>query len=281
MRKSDHRKMYLLLLCLLLPLVINVALADHGPKPSITVNVKNGPEAYYIGLLHNTEAGDRWLTSLRESPEVTKNEALKKLVDYEDYNWKLHIPPVGDSYFLSTATGSYLFDYSVPSFFRVILVEFDGTVHVSNPIEKKGYNAVFDYDVTTGDITEDYTESNRHYAINALLCYFITLFFEGILLLLFDFGQKKNWLHFLFINTLTQVLLNGFLVYSDWHGASTLDLLSLFLCLELAIFVIEAGYYALFLRTQTGDKKPSKSVKYAIAANLTSMVCGFIITLFL
>ena len=40
----------LLVLGLLLPVFMNVSKADNGPKPSITINVKNGPQAYYIAL---------------------------------------------------------------------------------------------------------------------------------------------------------------------------------------------------------------------------------------
>ncbi|MBO4652911.1 MAG: hypothetical protein J5649_06305 [Lachnospiraceae bacterium] len=280
MGRTNHRKMYLLLLFLLLPLVINVAFADHGPKPSITVNVRNGPEGYYIGLLQQDDAGDYRRESLLESDVVQSDEELKKLVSYQSDGWMLYVNPVSDPYYRSNSD-THTFDYMVPSYFRVILVGFDGTVYLSDPIERKAFNAVFDYDVATGKITEDHSESIRHYALNSLLCYIITLLIEGLILWWNDLGQKKNWLHFLIINTLTQILLNGCLVYYDWLGNSGYGMIVLFFILELAIFLIEAAYYAFFLRTEDGTKRPSVGVKYAIAANLASMIGGFIIMLFL
>ena len=279
MGRTNHRKMYLLLLCLLLPFVINVAFADHGPKPSITIHVQNGPDGYYIGLLEPDSEPGYFLKGLRDYYKETADEELKTLLYYEKDGWYLHVPPVSDAYHRSNSDSSFEFGYMVPSTFRVIIVSYDGTVYLSDSIQKKAFNAVFDYDVATGKITENNSESIRHYVKNALLCYIITLLIEGLILWWNDLGTKKNWVHFLIINTLTQVLLNGSLAHYDWAHDDTIGMIFLFFSLELAIFLLEAMYYSFFLRKKDGTKDRSLCKKYAVAANLASMIGGFFIML--
>ena len=283
MKRMNHRKILLLLLVfLLLPLVVNVALADHGPKPSITINVKNGPSDFYIGLLENDEKDDIWLKELLERNDGQSDEALKTLLSYSKDGWSLHVPPVSDAYHRSSpGTTSYEFGYMVPSYFRVILVEADGTVHLSDPVRKSAFNAVFDYDVTTGTINENLVEGRLHYFFYVLFCYGLTLLLEGLVLWWIGLAQKRNKKHFLIINTLTQIMLNAGLIYFDSHYESTLVLIIAFFVLELLVFLIESVYYAIFLRMPDGTRKTSTSVLYAIGANALSMIGGFIITLFL
>ena len=40
----------LLILCLILPFFVRNTKADNGPKPSITIRVKNAPQDYFIAL---------------------------------------------------------------------------------------------------------------------------------------------------------------------------------------------------------------------------------------
>ncbi len=282
MGRTNHRKMYLLLLCLLLPFAINVAFADHGPKPSITIHVQNGPDGYYIGLLEPDSEPGHFLEELRDYHKETVDEELKTLLYYEKDGWYLHVPPVSDAYHRSSpGTTSYEFGYMVPSYFRVILVEADGTVHLSDPVKKSAFNAVFDYDVTTGTINENLVEGRLHYFFYVLFCYGLTLLLEGLVLRWIGLAQKRNKKHFLIINTLTQILLNAGLIYFDSNHESTLVLIIAFFVLELLVFLIESVYYAIFLRMPDGTRKTSTSVLYAIGANALSMIGGFIITLFL
>ena len=61
----------LLVLGLLLPVLMNVSKADNGPKPSITINVKNGPAAGFIALL---EEGSNRENSFAEREEARMKE---------------------------------------------------------------------------------------------------------------------------------------------------------------------------------------------------------------
>lgn len=274
MSKTNHQKISLLLvLFLVMPLVIGIAYADMGPKPSITINVTNAPADYYIGLLQDDDVGGNFLEGVKNKEEVKNNAALETLVNYEHDGWKLHVSPVGDAYYHSTSPGTYEFGYSVPNRFRVILVTTSGTVYLSDPITKNRYNAVFDYKASSGEIKEVYSQSILNYIKNFLICYVLTLIVEGIILSLFGLSTKKNRIHFLIINTVTQLILNVVLICTDRPGG--LDFWFSYFCCELGILLVEAVYYAIMLRKKDGTKKPLRSILYALTANLASVAVGF------
>lgn len=199
----------LLVLGLLLPVLMNVSKADNGPKPSITINVKNGPAAYYIALRGSVANFDD-IAKLQKSrlkekyPDEKEQQAIDKI-----FSWGIHITPVGTSCYRGGGSGSYRFGYMVPKTFCVVMVTLDGDVIISDDVTKERYNAVFDYDVSTGELRELIKDGRMLYAKGAAICYILTLIFEAILLFPFGLASKKsNWLHFLIANTVTQIILN-------------------------------------------------------------------------
>lgn len=289
MRKASQRKLSLLLvLFLVMPLVIGIAYADMGPKPSITIEVINCPvDNYYIALLRDDNSGGNWLDGLQNSDEVKNNAALSKIVNYNEGGWKMHVPPVGDSYHSSSSSGTYVFGYSVPKRFRVILVASNGNIFLSDPIEKVKFNAVFEYNAASGEIKEIYSRGVLNYVKNFFCCYVLTLAIEGITLVVFGLSTKKNRIHFLIINTVTQLLLNAVLIYRDWTGGIrgtdfwftyllAEDFWLTYLLAEVLILAIETGYYVITLRKKDGTKSPARSALYALTANLLSLFIGYV-----
>ena len=269
----------LLVLCLLLPVLMNVSKADNGPKPSITINVKNGPQAYYIALRGSVANFDdiakRQKSRLKENyPGEKEHQAIDKI-----FSWGIHITPVGTSCYRGGGSGSYRFGYMVPKTFCVVMVTLDGDVIISDDVTKERYNAVFEYDVSTGELRELIKDSRMLYAKGAASCYILTLLLEGILLIPFGFASKKsNWLHFLIANTVTQIILNLFLVYNVTDHMTKGIAFIYFFFIELVIFIIEAVYYGITLREKNGnDVEGGKVVGYAFIANLASLVIGSII----
>ena len=191
----------LLVLCPLLPVFMNVSKADNGPKPSITINVKNGPQAYYIALRGSVANFDdiakRQKSRLKEKyPGEKEHQAIDKI-----FSWGIHITPVGTSCYRGGGSGSYRFGYMVPKTFCVVMVTLDGDVIISDDVTKERYNAVFDYDVSTGEIHELLPDSRKVYALSAASCYILTLILEGIVFIAFSFeARKKNWIHFFIAN---------------------------------------------------------------------------------
>ena len=278
MRKTSQRKLSLLLvLFLVLPLVIGIAYADNGPKPSITIEVINCPvDDYCIALLRDDNAGGNWRDGLLNSDKIKNNAALSKIVNYNEGGWKMHVSPVGDNYHQSDSSGTYEFGYSVPKRFRVILVAANGNIFLSDPIEKVKYNAVFEYNAASGEIREIYSKGILNYVKNFFFCYVLTLIVEGILLSVFGLSTRKNRIHFLIINTVTQLLLNAYLIYSDWTGGiGGLGFWVCYLFAEVLIFFIEAAYYVITLRKKDGSKAPARCAVYALTANALSFFIGF------
>ena len=205
--KTAHKTIFgmLLILGLLLPVLMNVSKADNGPKPSITINVKNGPQAYYIALRGSVANFDdiakRQKSRLKEKyPDEKEQQAIDKI-----FSWGIHITPVGTSCYRGGGSGSYRFGYKVPKTFCVVMVTLDGDVIISDDVTKERYNAVFEYDVSTGELRELIKDSRMLYAKGAASCYILTLLLEGILLIPFGFASKKrNWMHFLIANSVFQ-----------------------------------------------------------------------------
>ena len=105
---------------------------------------------------------------------------------------------------------------------------------------------------------------------------------EGITLCCFGLSTRRNWVRFLIINTLTQLMLNASLILSDWNrGTGGIEFWGNYLCAEALILLIEAVYYAIVLRKKDGTKKTSRNIAYAITANLLSTAIGFFICLYL
>lgn len=275
----------LLVLGLLLPVLMNVSKADNGPKPSITINVKNGPQAYYIALRGSGGSGGSG-GSFHDIAEFQKSRLKEKYPDEKEqqaidkiFSWGIHITPVGTSCYRGGGSGSYRFGYMVPKTFCVVMVTLDGDVIISDDVTKERYNAVFEYDVSTGEIHELIKDSRMLYAKGAASCYILTLLLEGILLIPFGFASKKrNWIHFLIANTVTQIILNLFLVYNVTDHMTKGIAFIYFFFIELVIFIIEAVYYGITLREKNGDDvEGGKVVGYAFIANLASLVIGSII----
>ena len=276
----------LLILGLMLPLFVRTTKADHGPKPSIVINVKNAPKDYYIALLWkngggSTSRGEEEARRLKSGNHSEKELlAIQTLVDYDRDGWRVHYSPLGNSCFHSVSPQSFLFTYSVPSHFRVIIVPVDGEVIVSKDVRKKSYNAVFDYDVETGEITELISDSRNSHITSIVLCYLLTIIVEGILFALFGlarFPNTGNWKHFFIINTVTQVLLNIYLVCAVKGEAFSSGEFAGLLIAEFAICIIEAVYYCVRLGRYEGKPSRWRCIKYAIAANAASFLLGLFV----
>lgn len=270
----------LLILCLMLPLFVRNTKADNGPKPSITIRVKNAPAEYYIALSggggHDRYKEDKISRLKKENPGEKEHQAIDKI-----FSLGIHITPVGKSCYRSGGT-TYRFGYMVPKTFEVVIVSLDGEVYWSNIVTKERYNAVFEYDVSTGEIHEIINESRMLYVSGAIGCYLLTLICEGLLLIAFGFAaKKKNWIHFLIANTVTQILLNVFLVNNITEGMTSGFAMLCFLFIEFVIFIIEAVYYKITLRRKDEDKEGEKARElttlYALAANFTSFLVGSMI----
>ena len=266
----------LLVLGLILPMLTNESKADVGPKRTITINVKNAPQEYYIALYEDGTSfrDERYISELKEKHAGEKeHQAIDRI-----FGLKIRTSPDGDCCYRGSGSGSYRFWRSVPVKFSVVIVTLDGEIYQSNVVTKRKFNAVFEYDVSTGEIHELLPDSRKVYALSAASCYILTLILEGIVFIAFSFeARKKNWIHFFIANTVTQIILNLFVVYVISGSMTTFLAFMCYLGIEYVILVAEAIYYYAALRKKDGTRAGRLGVWYAAAANLTSLVVGSII----
>ena len=274
------------------------ALADFGPKPQLTVRVKNAPqEPYYLDLLAKGDwnAGDEGSTdgiywNYHGKEDTLDPDLLALLRGNIPAGWHACVaqgttgaPLNGDLYSeRSDASGNAMhwFGYvGLPSTYRIILVTESGKVWVSDVLNRR---------VLQSSVTVNWSDDAAAATVSvpstipAYLLQFVstlvpTLLIEGLLLLLFQYSWKENWRAFLFVNLITQGLLAiASSAYAIQRGLSTFGYLILFFPAELFILIVEVYLYAGCGMLEGHSKKLAAA--YTVTANLVSAVLGYYLT---
>lgn len=271
------------------------ALADSGPKPQLTVRVKNAPqEPYYLDLLaegdwdaEDMDSNDGIEQNYYGKEDTLDPDLLALLRENVPAGWHACVaqgttgaPMWGELYAESTdASGNdlHIFAYhGVPSTYRIILVTQAGKVWVSEALERK----VLQSSVTVhwADDAESTTVTVPStiigYLLQFLATFVPTLLIEGILLLLFQYSWRQNWKAFLFVNILTQGLLAVASSSVTAHsGVSAWYLFCFFLPAELVVMLVEVFLYA-GRGLLTGHSR-GRAALYAVTANFASAFLGY------
>lgn len=264
-----------------------VVFADMGPKPSISIVVRNPPaDVYYLDLLVHSDAplmDGQGYDYLHDRDQLDPAK-LALLTTYGTDGWYAAMargttmPIWGDVIGQpeSTLTGRsqmvHTFSYMVPADFKFIIVTPDNQLIVSEVFHREILNTVIYYDYASGQISRPSLYLNWLY--HFLYTFLPTLLIEGLILLLFGFSLRQNGLVFLLTNLATQVLLTltmGTLLISQGSFVYVL----LFGPAELVVLIIEAIVYALLFKQHSRTRR----VVYAIVANIVSAVAGLVIPL--
>lgn len=261
-----------LLAAMALPLTV---FADMGPKPMVTVRVQNPPKGtYYLDLL--VEGGDRDFSLSKEERASLDPEMLAVLEAFSGPDGhpglaggtgiplfgKLTGEPEGDA---MIHVFSY---YAVPKEFRFIVVTEDLTVTISDWVRRDALQVHVTWDFAANQISQP--TAFWAYLVQLLGTLLPTLLIEGVLLLLFRFPLKENWLVFLLINLATQVGLFLFLGLQTVQGGY-LSYYFLLFPAELVVLAVElCAYFALLKGRGKGWK-----AAYAVTANAASCAAGF------
>ena len=250
--------------------------ADMGPKPSITLTVINEGDSgnYYVALLEKRDGVLDEESKLKLDKEVNEENVEEYLDAFRYDGWCFHKTSVGGYLFEKNKDGIYDFIYMVPNPFRVVLIDKDGNVHVSDVITKKEYNAECTYDVSSGEVTEQYGDKVVRRIVYIAACYVFTLIIEFIFLLIFGYPLiKKNVISFIIANTLTNLTYSCFLI----SGPISLPVLFLSFVLEILIIIIEAVVYIIVLENREGKHPRLRSFFYALTANVVSSFMSIIV----
>ena len=248
--------------------------ADTGPKPSITIEVTNAPKDYYVALLGRKGSDKGNGNSELKLNEVTRESVEAYLESFQYDEWYYYKSPLGDNLFRCNEGGEYRFWYMVPNPFRVILIDMEGNVHLSNSVHQIEYNAECTYDVEAGTLKEHIFSFFRKDGLTIFGSYVVTLIVELIILIFFFPLYPRNLFWFWLANTITNIPFNLFIMKAALSGPG---LLLAWLIGEALVIVIEGLIYAKTMKEKTGKRKNLTAFTYSMCANIVSALCGILI----
>ena len=269
-----RRNLLALLVCVLLCLMVlpGTASADSGPKPAVTITVVNAPAGeYYLDLLV-TDPGDH----ANIDPADYDPNLLQGLRDWEVDGWYpalaggTSVPLFGD--LLPGEDGTHRFTYyGLPRAFRIAVSGPDGAQATAEPFTRTVFYTHLTYDWETNSITRA-TSPAAFYGVQFLSTLVPTLIVEGLLLWLFGFRARRDWLVFLAVNLVTQAGLHLWIAADLISiGDSALQYMVL-LVAEVPILLVELIAYVFLLKEHSGLRRAA----CAACANITSYAVGYL-----
>lgn len=248
--------------------------ADTGPKPSVTIDFEGlGNEECYAALLSFTPSTGPWSVEVEYRDYFGEREIWEAFKSYKDADGYYFV----NIFYEVSETGRLHHGYYPPSNFKILLYYPEsGQFAASEPLSRYAFESFFEVSVSGHEIVSTLSNPNKAAEIAGLAVrILITLLIELGLALLFRLRKARQIIVILCANIVTQIALNMLLRPIVYYSAP-LFILLLFL-LELAVFVIEALCYMLFIR----DVKPSRLWIYSAVANLASLVLGGVLALLL
>ena len=270
---------------LLFAVSISVALADTGPKPAVSVNVKNlGGAACYATLLSEREQyGPYCTTEIEKRWDEMRAETSvwEAFAGYKDPDGFFFLQELWDLRYVP----KYAWEYHPPRIFKVLLYWPDkGRFAVSEITEAKEFYSLFEVDASEvrfadgsniGTIAVKPVDSDSYRIWAFVSRVLITLAVELLIALAFLFRTKREWLVIIATNILTQIALGIFATISVVQGGRDMQFFVTLAFLELGVAIIEAVVYILFLRKASGKKRGLwVYVVYALVANAASYFVG-------
>lgn len=272
----------LAMFCLILAMLITLvepAAADMGPKPQITIVVKNAPkETYYLDLLIQGNSNSQNIHDRQQYDQ----EKLTLLENYAEDGWHAALAGGTGMPLFGKLTGEgrgsdqvHTFSYfGTPDQFKIIIVTPDNELKVSHELTRQSFHMTLTYDYASGAINQ--RPLTLAYLLQFVSTLLPTLILEGLILLLFGFSLRLNLRPFLLVNLATQIVLTASL------GTAVIlsGLLTAYLLLvplEFVIIILEAVGYAYWLKQHGKGRR----IAYAIVANLVSAFAGMVAMSFL
>ena len=267
------KKLSILFTVLFFCLTCRPVSADMGPKPSVNITFENAPDhPYYVTLLSTEEMSGPWSSFPKEEITNQPAEVRPAYVAFYEY---------------AQATGLYFCDfvrecsddnefkwgYYPPSSFCVAVYDsVEGTLRVSDVIEREAFDSYYTIDLSAAELTvvEDYHITR--YVISFLIRMVATILIELILAWLFGYRLKKEVRMIIFTNILTQFLLNGIMLLLDYYSGLMVWLF-VYPAMELAVFIIELAVYLINFRRH----KKLKTFFYTLIANGITFLLGLYI----
>lgn len=268
-----RRKLLVLLLSCLILWTPQMALADIGPKPSITIIVEDPTQdKYYLDLVIEDDGEGRYKNIGEDEYDEELIEIMRggtpegcrlALID------GTRVPLFGelDGYPVEEGNCHYFSYLGVPDRYRILIGTELGEYILSPWHEKKVFQEELVMNGETGEIESP--SQTVAYAKQFLISFALTLLIEGVVLVLMGYSLSENLRHFLFINFMTQVLLTAVTGYALMKHGNLMGTLTL-IPAEIVVLLIEAFYY----KSRLLGKNEKTNVIYALVANLASIAVG-------
>ena len=268
------RRLFAALTCVLLCLAVlpGTASADTGPKPAVTITVVNAPAGeYYLDLLITGPGDYENIDPADYDPAL-----IAGLKSWEGEGWYpalvtgTRAPLFGE--LTAEADGIHRFSYhGLPRTFRIAVSGPGGAQATAEPFTRTVFYTHLTYDWSTNSITRA-TSPAGYYAFQFLSTLVPTLIIEGILLWLFGFRAKRDWLVFLVVNLVTQAGLHLW-IGSGAMAAGSHPLYYLVLIVaEVPILLVELVVYVFLLQEHSRLRRAA----YAACANVASYALGYL-----
>ncbi|MGI5893320.1 MAG: hypothetical protein ACOX6P_01860 [Candidatus Merdivicinus sp.] len=273
-----NKFLFSLFLCILLAFSISCPVsADMGPKPMVTIRVKNPPEGtYYLDLLITGKPGHYENLSEEELANADP-ELLAGLRSLSDQGWNPALLDASSAPLGGSLTGEldgtemvHIFSYLPPDEFRIILAAEGGKTVVSDVVNVHVFRTTIRFDAETGEVSQ--VPWQLAYPFQYLSTLIPTLILESIIFLLFGFSLKRHWGMFLLLNAATQLLLYLLIWSIKTAGAPQIFIIDMLYQIpaELVITAIEAFVFYKLLP----EKGKTRRVLCAICANVASYTAG-------
>lgn len=295
---GDHKKVFIALTVILwgamaLFLFPTTAYADAGPKPSVHIRFENmGEELCYGTLLAEQEAyGPHSVWDGRQShidPQGLDLDIWEAFAGYTDPDG-YHFWQVG---WQVNESKEIAWTYYPPTPFKILLYYPETGSFVSSGIyERYAFDSY--YTVDMAEISAAPAQPGEPFgpaALQAVRSYqyrqelfslaariLITILLEMGIALLFGFWEKRQLGLLMWVNTLTQILLNILLNIVN-YDLGAYAFVAFYVLLELAVMAAEAALYCTLLKKRSPHpRKNGFYIAYSLVANAVSFCGGLFI----
>ena len=255
------------------------AIADMGPKDTLSIVVKNPPQAlYYLDLVYQNAPADLYENLTQEKRGALDQALLQALENTRPDGWSLVLcdgtgaPCFGHLTGTPQDDGAFLHNFSyfgLPDTYRVAIVTASGESFLSEVCTRATLQSSLTVDWDAKTVAQPST-------FPACLVQFLstclpTLLVEGLVLALFGFSLRKNAKVFLLVNLSTQMVVFLVLGLSMVRNSLNFSYYLLFFPVEAAVTAAEALLYSRFL---TGHSR-KRAVACGLTANPLSAALGW------
>ena len=274
---------WLLCVALLVPLIAGTAYADCAPKPSVNVDVLCAKNVIVTLLAEQERYGPNNTVKPGEMPEEWQHYssdqelmAWERFRDYQD--------PDGFHFWGQMDWHGIDWGYYPPERFKIAVYfpENDVLIVSEDIYETYAFHSDFrlwiqsveytDGQIVSMDLKKDFDWMGEvwEFFIRVLL----TLAVEFAVAWLMGYREKRHVRVIMSVNLVTQVILNVLLTL--WYiFDGPLDAMIRLIMAEIVVLALESVIYG--RRLKVDGKGTGKAVAYAFAANLSSLIAGWIL----